>query len=206
MAAMPRPPPLALAASDVPALLSAPSDGARLAAALSLPTSSPASLALSTSPSDAVALEYLAAAASTLAEHAAPPAAAARTLTTVYDLLAFCAASPGGWPTLAEAGARWDAALAGLLSPLSPLPEGADDTGSGDSPGSGSALTPSQAAAVDAWLRSYSFLVPHVFEMHRVLWTTGLSASPPLVRIVRPIVVPPPPVGGYEPLSAATEV
>ena len=114
-------------------------------------------------------------------------AAAARGTNAVYGLLRSFA-SAEGWPDLTSARAEWNNTMAVLLAePESPLQA-------------------EHVAALDLWLRRHSLLVPHLFDMHCVLWSTGGGVSSSLRRITRPIVVPPPPQEIYMPLSAARQV
>jgi hypothetical protein len=173
---------------------------AALAGALSLPLSPGRDnrLSLEADACDAVALEFVVAAAGACVEAGMDAHAAALCVASVYRLLCRCAGAEGGWPSLKSASSEWDVLLSELLS--------GDGSGEGESAAEAALVTASQAAAVDSWLRNQSLLLPHHYEMHRVLWTTGAGVSAPLCRIVRPIVVPPPPRASYEPLSHAREV
>ena len=200
------PPALNLTAATLSSLYTKSADSlqlasAALAGALSLPLSPGHNdrLSLDTDACDAVALEFVVAAAGACVEAGMDAHAAALCVASVYRLLCRCAGAEGGWPSLKSASSEWDVLLSELLS-------GGGGDGGGDGEAAAEAVTASQAAAVDSWLRSHSLLLPHHFEMHRALWTTGASVSAPLCRIVRPIVVPPPPRASYEPLSRAREV
>lgn len=83
----------------------------------------------------------------------------------------------GAWPSHAAALREWAASLEALTL----------RAGSGDVEGG---LVPEQAAAVDAWARGNSWLLPHHYAMYERFWRAaegGVGGATRLVA-VRPIV------------------
>ena len=138
---------------------------------------------------DSVALEFLSNCVLACGESGMNAGAIAQTTNSVYTLLCNCASNNVGWPSLGSVCDEWDAEMSTILAPNHP-----------ESP------TPTQMSKFDTWLHRSGFLSPLPFEMHHILWTSGgISVSPPLRRFLRPIVVSPPPVGAYAPLSMARD-
>ena len=141
---------------------------------------------------DNVALEFLSNCVLACGESGMNADSTVQVTNAAYTLLTKCAQNTTDeWPSLGSICNEWDTLMSSLLL-VTDHPE--------------SSPTPAQLSTFDTWLHHHSFLSPHHFDMHRVLWSNGgISVSPPLRRIVRPIVVSPPPIGAYEPLSMARE-